>query len=237
MTLRALFLPLLLVLIFGAHASAQVCVGPDIPDPYYQDTNGDGIDGDASRAIFVSVIDGNDAYPGTMSLPVKTIEHGVLLASNAIPVRDVYVAGGTYNIPSTIDLPPGVSIYGYFSGVPLWQRPGPDFTVINGASPVFRIANSGLEMHIEGLQIHAANGSTPGQSSYGIHVTKSFGSTYIRYNSIYAGAGAAGSSGAAGVGGPELIDHVEQDPAAGDEHAAAKRRALPRGGPGHRLRP
>lgn len=53
---------------------SQVLTG-DVPDAAYLDTNGDGIDGDVAKAIFVAPPPlGNDANPGTMDQPVSSIE-------------------------------------------------------------------------------------------------------------------------------------------------------------------
>src|SRR5438552_963890 len=46
---------------------------PDRPDLSFQDTNCDGIDGDASHAVFVS-LSGNNAATGTKDNPLRTIQ-------------------------------------------------------------------------------------------------------------------------------------------------------------------
>src|SRR5690349_7113153 len=43
--------------------------GPDLPDDNFADTNCDGVDGDAARAIFVAT-SGADTNPGTMEMPM-----------------------------------------------------------------------------------------------------------------------------------------------------------------------
>src|ERR1700754_3769413 len=56
----------------------------DKPDPGFVDSNCDGIDGDISQAIFVS-LGGNDAAPGTLTNPVRTIGKAISLAAGANP--------------------------------------------------------------------------------------------------------------------------------------------------------
>src|SRR5689334_15392316 len=63
----------------------------DTPDDLYQDTNCDGIDGDAGRAIFVSP-DGSDGDPGTMNQPMRTITAALAIATSFIPPKDLYLA-------------------------------------------------------------------------------------------------------------------------------------------------
>src|SRR5690606_35407045 len=63
----------------------------DRPDMAFEDRNCDGIDGDTSRAIFVTP-GGSDAAPGTLTNPVRTVQRGVSLAS--AQGKHVYDAGG-----------------------------------------------------------------------------------------------------------------------------------------------
>ncbi len=70
---------------------------PDRPDLLFEDTNCDGVDGDESKAIFVSTTAGNDAGSGTKANPKKTIQAGINIAASFNPVKDVYIAGGIYN--------------------------------------------------------------------------------------------------------------------------------------------
>src|SRR5689334_3082185 len=50
--------------------------GPDLPDDNFADTNCDGVDGDAARAIFVAT-SGADTNPGTMEMPMATINAAI----------------------------------------------------------------------------------------------------------------------------------------------------------------
>jgi len=58
----------------------------DKPDTSFVDSNCDGIDGDASKAISVAV-SGSNAASGTQANPVQTIAKGIELANAAAPKR------------------------------------------------------------------------------------------------------------------------------------------------------
>jgi hypothetical protein len=79
----------------------------------FADTNGDGIDGDFTRAVFLAPPPfGNDLNPGTALAPVATLEHAVELAES-VPLRQsVYAAKGTYNLALPLLMPPRVSLFG-----------------------------------------------------------------------------------------------------------------------------
>jgi hypothetical protein len=151
------------------HTTAQVCPPADVPDPLFQDTNGDGIDGDTSRAIFVATT-GSDANPGTMSQPVLTIQYAISLAAAALPMRDVYVAGGSYLSASPIALASGVSIYGLFDGPPFWGRSGGNTTTIGGANPALSAVGVNYETHVEGFVLQSIDAVGGSNSSYGVIV-------------------------------------------------------------------
>ncbi len=168
----------------------------DVPDPYYEDTNGDGIDGDASMAIFVSDAAGNNADPGTMLLPVRTIAQGIALAvANSKP--QVYVAAGTYNGP--LSMANGISVYGQYDGPPNWGRSNANTTTILGAGSTAVLAqNLTLETHLEGFSISASLAFT----NYAVRVIGGGGNFYVRYNTISAGPGIPGNNGGSGPPGP-----------------------------------
>src|SRR5690348_4959847 len=99
----------------------------DVPDPGFVDSNCDGIDGDPVNAVFVSPT-GNDANPGTMSSPVRTLGKAVLVAQPES--KDVYAAAGTYS--EELQVASGVSVYGGYG--PSWQRSLSLVTRITGAT-------------------------------------------------------------------------------------------------------
>lgn len=93
--------------------------GPDLPDEDFADTNCDGIDGDASRAIFVSPA-GLDGNPGTMNAPMQTIQKAIAKAASS-GKTSVYVCDATYpeNVLVVQDL---VSLYGGYECDNHWRR-------------------------------------------------------------------------------------------------------------------
>ncbi len=190
----------LVLLFFSPHLLySQSCPPVDVPDSLYQDTNFDGIDGDTSHAIFVSVNAGSDSNAGTMEAPVASITRGIQLAQ--IAGKDVYVAGGVYKLNSTLTLASGVSLYGQYSGPPSWSRAASNNTIITGATPALVAVNITAETHIEGFTIRANAPVGSGLSAYGIRIVGGSGVVVVRYDSISVTAGGDGATGNGGVGG------------------------------------
>jgi hypothetical protein len=172
----------------------------DVPDPNFQDTNGDGIDGDKNKAIFVAAPPfGNDANLGTMLAPVATLEHAIALAASA--GKDVYVAAGIYSPAAPLRLASGVSLYGLYDGTTNWGRNAQNVTIITGNSTAILALNISKETHLEGFSIQASAAAGAGQSSYGVLAANGTGDLFVRYNSIVSGNGAAGAPGVPGVNG------------------------------------
>lgn len=122
---------------------------PDRPDLAFTDTNCDGIDGDLTKAVFVSTVDGNDAGTGTRANPLKTIAAGITAAASAN--KDVYVAGGTY--PETVNLVDGVGVYGGYE-LDFAQRSAAETTKIQGqgGSAAYAIGDTGVVLQQLTLQ-------------------------------------------------------------------------------------
>src|SRR5262249_30848977 len=91
----------------------------DLPDNGFVDANCDGVDGDASRAIFVSADGGSDSNLGTMQQPMLTIMGGINKAI-ATSKNQVYISEGTYN--EKVTLSNGISLYGGYSKSNGWVR-------------------------------------------------------------------------------------------------------------------
>jgi hypothetical protein len=176
---------------------AQVCPPADVPDPLYQDTNGDGIDGHSTAAVFVSGALGNDADPGTLSQPKATL--AAAIAQAVIEGKDVYVDEGTYAV-GTLTLASGVSLYGQFDAASGWSRSPSNTTFLQGGTTAVLAQGITATTHLEGFTILSA-GAGPGGSSYGVRVVSGSGDMVIRYNTIIAGAGGAGTAGAPGANG------------------------------------
>lgn len=101
----------------GVTGDAQLVVtangNPDPPDDNFVDSNGDGIDGDIAKAVFV-VAGGSDSNPGTIAAPKATIGAAIAEAAGDPSKTEVYVSLGTYS--ETVELAAGVSVYGGYNG-------------------------------------------------------------------------------------------------------------------------
>src|SRR2546430_585871 len=168
----------------------------DTPDDAFVDSNGDGIDGDVARAIFVAT-SGNDSFPGTMAQPVRTIAEGVRRGTAA--GKDVYVAAGVYN-SDTLSLSNSVSIYGGYSPTD-WSR-NDAFTVYVAVTNATAINANNLTNRttLDHLTISAGNAAGAAASAYGVFALNSPG-LVIRHCSIQAGNGGTGFAGASGLDG------------------------------------
>ncbi len=189
--------------LFGGPAAAGE---PDYPGDY-RDTNGDGIDGDFSRAIFLAPPPfGNDLNSGTATAPVATLEHAVELAES-IPFRQsVYMAKGTYILDSPLRMPPRVSLFGWFDGTTNWTYSSDNLTRIVGPSTVLIFGDypgdtSDHAVRIAGLEILAADAATPGASSYAVMARNRQSQLLFDRCRIVAGRGATGAPGASGADG------------------------------------
>lgn len=97
----------------GAEAAAELARrdvdargAVDAPDLKFVDSNCDGIDGTAKKAIFASPL-GKGSNAGTKSSPMRQIDAAVAAAAAA--GKDVYAAAGTYG---RVEAATGVNIYG-----------------------------------------------------------------------------------------------------------------------------
>lgn len=94
----------------GAESTEPTCIpaGEDEPDDRFEDTDCDGIDGDVTRALFVSPT-GDDAAAGTLDAPLATLQAAVLRARSE--QKDVYVCNGSYE-QALVIRGSGVRLYG-----------------------------------------------------------------------------------------------------------------------------
>ncbi len=177
---------------------ACIPTGVDDPDDSYTDSNCDGIDGDVSRAIFVS-LNGDDGAPGTRTAPKRSVQ-AAIGAANTSTKPHVYVAAGVYTEP--VVLKNGISVYGGFSPT-TWSRIGAFTTTLRNNT-----VNSGRVIAVQGsainiaatlgyLTIRALDTSTASVSTYGVHCV---GCTALTMKQLVVVGGAAGA-GAMGTGG------------------------------------
>ncbi len=146
----------------------------DMPDLHFVDANCDGIDGDLETAVFVSPA-GNDANPGTMTRPLRTLAAAIAAADARD--KDVYAAAGVY--PEELRLASRVSVYGGYGES--WKRSLSTPTRITGATVSGGDTEAALAINITApttlqLVTLAPNApSTPGATSYGLRGIHSAG--------------------------------------------------------------
>jgi hypothetical protein len=194
----------------GADGCEYACTatGTDLPDDAFVDANCDGIDGDASAAVFVSP-GGNDANPGTRALPMLTVSAALSLAATS-GKSQVYLDQGLYL--GTVQLVNGISLYGGYSSASNWSRSAANVSEIRGTT-----ASGGALRGVVGdslssttildrLKITTSNATGAGVSTYALHCT-SCPAIVVKNCTLAAGnagpgsAGTAGTSGASGTNG------------------------------------
>ena len=192
--------------------------GADHPDGL--DHNCDGVDGDASLAIFAAK-NGDDANPGTQEAPMRTVQAAIDRAL-AEGKRDVYAATGVY--VQSVHLQPGVAVYGGYSSDFVQRDPLLFETALMGEAPtaaapgavnaVALVEVGANPAKLEGFSVFGANNPSAGGASVGIYVRDTGAALVVRDNHVFAGSGGKGSN-----GGPGEAGFPGEDGAAG---AAAK---------------
>jgi hypothetical protein len=163
------------------------------PDDEFTDSNCDGIDGDAERAIFVSP-DGFDSDDGSIKRPVQSIGQAVLLAKD--DGLAVYVCNGTYRENVVIDSP--VSIYGGFDCTRGWRR-AKDIAILQaGAGLPLLVKNVDGKVHLERLAFRAPDAVGAGQSSQAAAIVGS-NDVSLAQVELKAGRGTSGVHGTSGA--------------------------------------
>lgn len=185
----------------GCEYSCTFASATDLPDSANTDANCDGIDGDISKAIFVST-GGSDFNPGTMAAPKATINNALAAAQTGS--KDyVIVSNGTYD--GRVDLVSGKSIYGGYSAANGWAR-GPFYvsTIRSTAptgSPLRQIALFGSSItgttRVDRMRIETLGTTSPGVSNYAVYCTSCSGLA-LSNNIIVAGGAGAGTTGSPG---------------------------------------
>jgi CARDB len=170
----------------------------DNPDlPASRDTNCDGIDGDETRAIFVSPI-GDDSGPGTRSRPKRTMTAAVGLAASR--GKDVFSTFGTY--AEVLKVANRVGVYGGYRTD--WTRSVSARTRFTGGAaggPTAALATDvSAQTVLQHVTLAPAPAVAPGDGSYGLRAERSSGLVIDRVVAT-GGAGADGSLGATGVAG------------------------------------
>jgi hypothetical protein len=184
----------------GVTDSAEIVVIPnslpDPPDDQFQDTNGDGIDGEIAGAVFVAPPPtGDDANAGTPEEPKATIGAAIAAALADANKDQVYISSGTY--AETVELENGISLYGGYDAASDWERSFSNTATIDGDT----IAVLGLSITqptiVDLLTIESADNTQLGGNSIGIYLAEST-MPALRNLTVTAGAGGPGIAGTAG---------------------------------------
>ena len=183
---------------------------PDLSEEY-SDQNCDGVDGDITRALFVSK-SGDDGNDGSIDAPLYNLQTAIDRAAALENITDVYVATGVYE--DSITLRAGVHVYGGYS--PDFRRHNRSVftTVILGDPAVPQRPGAVNAFDIDGMQtatldgfrIFGASATFPGDASYTIFLSSCGAGLTIANNSIIAGDGAPGYDGERGLSGGDGVD-------------------------------
>lgn len=177
----------------SAGAPGSSCNSTDDPDDDFADSNCDGVDGDASRAVFVAP-KGDDTAAGNRESPVATLKRAVELATER--GHAVFVCNGVY--PENVVLSEAVSLFGGYDCQRDWRRVK-DWAVVSPEAGVpLRIESVTAPMKIERLAFRAPGALEPSGSSQAAGVIDSPDVTFSRVEFASA-SGAAGLDGVPGV--------------------------------------
>jgi hypothetical protein len=184
----------------GVTDSAEIVVIPnnqaDPPDDLFEDTNGDGIDGEIAGAVFVAPPPtGDDANVGTPDEPKATIAAAIAAAVADANKDQVYISSGTYS--ETVTLVAGVSLFGGYDAASDWERSFSNTAIIDGDTTAVIGASIGQPTVVDLLTIESASNTQLGGNSTGIYLTESTLVT-LRNLTVTAGAGGAGIAGTDG---------------------------------------
>ena len=160
----------------GASSWGGSLIAEDLPDAAFIDSNGDGIDGDLLRAIFVDGVGGSPAGDGSLDLPLSSLQAAIDLAAVTAGKDHVYVSRGTYSGAGggAIVLADGVSIWGGYDALRGWRRSASFVTTIHASSSspdgmVGVRAESLTEPTTLGdLVVSTDDGELNGQHTYGV---------------------------------------------------------------------
>lgn len=165
----------------------------DSPDDLFEDTNCDGLDGDANEAVFLSM-GGNDGNAGGKATPVSSLSRALALAS-ANGKRQIFVAAGDYAAPA--GWASGVSLIGGYDAA--WRRSANPAAraVIHAPSTGLLIDHLTSATSFERVIIQGASGA----AAQGMRVVNSGAYLTLRFVQIIAGSAAHGVDGPAGKAG------------------------------------
>ena len=202
----------------GSDAGCTPTTAVDLPDDRFQDTDCDGVDGQADAGLFIDPASGSDTTGrGTREAPLATLGQALRLlreADGGRPVR-LYLAAGAYNEAGLmLDVP--ASLHGGYTGsAGGWQRNDAGLALLNGGTvglTVRDLRDAGIVL--EYVNVRSANGMAPSEPSIALRVLSSSG-VELRHAVLEAGLGAPGADGGAGTQGADGPVGGNGDPATG----------------------
>ncbi len=189
----------------------------DPPDSENLDTNCDGLDGDASAAVFVSPTHGDDGGAGRRDAPLRSLERAVELAREQRAA--VYLDAGEYALEATLVV--DVDLHGGYRFDPqarTWARGArANHTAeLRGAATVLRYEALTRDVVLDRVVVEAAAAEEPGQSSVAVVALDVRQHLTIRDAELLAGSGAYGRDGATGVAGDDTAEVGDDGQTAND---------------------
>ncbi len=171
--------------------------GADLPDDQFADTNCDGIDGDASQALFVDPVNGDDGNDGSRENPLKHLSVALqeAIAANGAK-RQILVASGDIVEPQTVFLPgeiagAGYGVWGGYDAA--WNRSDANARPrVRGPSRAVAAVQLAQPVVWDRVDVRSATPGAPGASSYAFTVALSGDKLAVSHAQITAGSGAAG---------------------------------------------
>jgi hypothetical protein len=178
------------------------CFADDVPDTNNEDSNCDGIDGNASTAIFVATT-GSDLGDGSMQKPLRSITAALVMAQSQKTKTQILVGVGDYQETKTLNLIDGVGVYGGYDPTNKWSRTTSNKpTTIAGATLAMMARGFKLPTGLGRITINAADGAQPSESSFALVAVDVSQMTVDDNCVLQAGKGAVGPKGDDGaVGG------------------------------------
>ncbi|UJR79052.1 Hypothetical protein I5071_10850 [Sandaracinus amylolyticus] len=193
----------------------------DVPGPVRAsgemlDVNCDGADGIVVQSFYVAA-DGNDAWPGSPTRPLRHIdvalERAAMSLETGSPRPHVFVAVGLYT--ETLHVPDGVQLHGGYrrdflsldpDGFRVEVRAPSDTTAPGGAAMEVRGAGE-RETVIEWISLRGVDADGPSEAAFGAYLLDPGPRFVMRDMTVRAGvpgSGVAGANGVAGVGGMSM---------------------------------
>ncbi|MCE9557938.1 MAG: hypothetical protein K8R88_03210 [Armatimonadetes bacterium] len=178
----------------------------DYADIFFNDSDGDGIDGSYYGPIFVDAINGSDAWPGSVRYPMYSVGAAVLTAK-ILGRSEVYLANNATHSCDGIVVPEGISIIGGYNGGDISTDQNAWTTRNAIHSAIFSTAPLGLyfsrflnAVSIQEINVTTSQTFVPGASNVAVLINSAQGGSLplIWRSNFTAGIAANGTDGVQG---------------------------------------